>query len=155
MSVILKDPLLKIRPMQASDIDAVFRTETRAYPFPWTLGILGDCLAVGYSCWVCEIDGEVMSHAIMSMAAGEAHVLNVCVDPDWQGQGVGQRMMRQLIRVAGEGNCDTLFLEVRESNAAAIALYTSLRFNEIHRRRGYYPADRGREDALVFALSLA
>ncbi|MES9962354.1 MAG: ribosomal protein S18-alanine N-acetyltransferase [Candidatus Sedimenticola sp. 20ELBAFRAG] len=154
MSAILKDPLLQIRPMKDSDVDAVMEVEEQAYPFPWTVGIFHDCLRVGYCCWVCALDERIIGYAIMSVAAGEAHILNVCVHPEMQGKGLGGRLMERFITLARERSADTIFLEVRSSNGAAIHIYDRLGFNEVGRRRGYYPAADGREDAIVLALSL-
>ena len=128
--------------------------ERRSYPYPWTRLIFSDCLHAGYSCWVCERQGIIQGYGIISIAAGEAHLLNICVGPEWQGRGLGRRLLRRMFRLAGERNADTLFLEVRESNRTARQLYESEGFVEIGQRRGYYPRDHGREDALVYAKPL-
>lgn len=154
MSAILKDPTLHMRPMQEGDLEEVMAIERLAYPFPWTLGIFRDCLRVGYCCWVCTRAGRIIGYGVMSVAAGEAHILNVCVMPDLQGQGLGRRLMRRLITLAGGHGADTVFLEVRASNRKALHLYLDLGFNEIGLRRGYYPLEKGHEDAVVMALSL-
>lgn len=154
MSAMLKPGLPRIRVMQTDDLDAVYAIETRAYSHPWTLGIMRDCLKVGYNCCVYEADEGIVGYGIMSIAAGEAHVLNLCVDPARQGQGLGRKIFSHQLDWARRHNVDTLFLEVRESNQPAIALYGSLGFNEIGRRNGYYPAAKGREDALLFAKTL-
>jgi ribosomal-protein-alanine N-acetyltransferase len=154
MSAVLRDPTPAVRPMSTADLPAVVAVETRAYSHPWSEGILRDCLRVGYSCWVCEIDGETVGHAVMSVAMGEAHLLNICVRPDWQGRGVGRRLLKRIFRIARESEVDTMFLEVRASNNCARGLYESEGFGEIGRRRDYYPDQEGREDALVYAKAL-
>lgn len=154
MSAILKDPLAVLRAMSTDDLGDVIGNEQDSYSHPWSEGIMRDCLRVGYSCWVCELDGVVVGHAVMSVAVGEAHLLNICIAPPWQGRGLGRLLLRRLYRVAGENNADTVFLEVRESNAGARALYEDEGFVEIGQRRGYYPAERGREDAIVYARTL-
>ncbi len=155
MSAILKDPLLHLRPMREADVANVLEIEVRAYEFPWTEGIFRDCLRVGYSCWVCEVDGDVIAYGVMSVAAGESHVLNLCVRPDMQGQGLGRKLMERLLGIAGERKVDTMLLEVRPSNQAARRLYESMGFNEVGLRRAYYPARKGREDALILARTLS
>jgi ribosomal-protein-alanine N-acetyltransferase len=154
MSAILKDPVLQMRPMGEADIDAVMDVEQLAYPFPWTAGIFRDCLRVGYCSWVYTLDKRIIGYGVMSVAVGEAHILNICVHPDLQGKGLGRRLIRRLLTLARKHGADTVFLEVRASNLPAIALYSSLGFNELGIRRGYYPADKGREDAVMFALSV-
>lgn len=154
MSAVLDEPSVVVRVMSGDDIGDVSAVENSAYTHPWSEGILRDCLRVGYSCWVCQLDDLVVGHAVMSVAVGEAHLLNICVGPEWQGRGLGRRLLRLMFRLAGERRADTLFLEVRESNRTARQLYESEGFVEIGQRRGYYPSDRGREDALVYAKSL-
>jgi ribosomal-protein-alanine N-acetyltransferase len=154
MSALLKDPRLRLRPMDEDDLAAVLAVERAGYPYPWTEGIFRDCLRAGYCCWVLEQDGTMVGHGVLSVAVGEAHVLNVCVHPDLQGLGLGRRILERLLHLAREHEADTAFLEVRASNIVAQRLYESAGFNEIGLRRGYYPANSGREDAVVYAKAL-
>ena len=148
-------PLPGLRPMRETDLDAVMEVERRAYPFPWTRGIFRDCLRAGYPAWVLDHGGGLLiGYAVLSIAAGEAHILNLCVDPGIQREGHGRRLLRTLLQVARGHRAERVFLEVRPSNDAAIALYDSEGFNEIGRRPRYYPAIGGREDAIVMALEL-
>ena len=94
-----------------------------------------------------------MGYCILSMAVGEAHVLNICVAPAEQGQGIGRKMLEHLIETA-RGRAETMFLEVRPSNTVAIALYEDMGFNEIGVRKGYYQSEHGREDGLMLALQI-
>jgi ribosomal-protein-alanine N-acetyltransferase len=144
----------QLRPMTEADLEAVMRIELQAYPFPWTTTIFRDCLRAGYACWVLDRGSELVGYGVLSAAAGEAHVLNVCVAPPCQGEGLGRRLMRRLIDLARWHRAERIFLEVRPSNPHAVALYDSLGFNEIARRANYYPAAGGREDAIVMALEL-
>ncbi len=143
-----------IRPMKPTDLDQVYAIELQCQAFPWTKGIISDCIAVGYSCWVIETEGLIVGFAIMIMQAGESHILNVCIAPNKQGQGLGRRMMAHLIDVAKRAPIDIMFLEVRKSNLPAITLYRSLGFNEIGIRKDYYQTPQAREDAIMFALQL-
>ena len=142
------------RPMSAEDLDRVMEIELRAYPYPWTRGIFEDCLRSGYPGLILERDGQMLGYGMISLAAGEAHVLNVCIDPAQQSSGQGRLLFRALIELARSRAADRVFLEVRPSNQHALALYLSEGFNEIGRRPRYYPADSGREDALVMAMEL-
>jgi ribosomal-protein-alanine N-acetyltransferase len=154
MNAILQDPGLRMRPMRDDDLASVHAVELAAYPHPWTEGIFRDCLRVGYCCWVTSIGETVVGHGVMSVAAGECHLLNLCVHPKWQRCGVGRKLLRRLLGIARRRNADTAFLEVRVTNHSAIRLYQSEGFCEVGVRRGYYPCSKGREDALVFALAL-
>ncbi|MFC5594142.1 ribosomal protein S18-alanine N-acetyltransferase [Lysobacter niastensis] len=143
-----------LRPMRDDDLDAVHAVEVRSYEFPWTVGIFRDCLRADYPAWVLMQDDRVIGYFLMSIAAGEAHVLNVCVDPAQQGRGHGRHLLRALMHIARGRQAERVFLEVRPSNLGAIRLYDSEGFNEIGRRPRYYPARDGREDALVMAIEL-
>ncbi|WP_457673944.1 ribosomal protein S18-alanine N-acetyltransferase [Thiolapillus sp.] len=147
--------MLEARPMQTRDLPAVMAVECLAYSHPWSQGIFEDCLRVkGYDCRVYEREQTLVAYTVMSWGAGEAHLLNICVHPDHQGQGLGRQVLEQVVERAREKGADSLFLEVRVSNEGARGLYESMGFNEIGQRFDYYPADKGREDALVFALPL-
>lgn len=143
-----------MRPMRQGDIEAVAEMERRAYPFPWSAGIFRDCLRAGHHCWVLEAGATLIGYGVLSTGAGEAHILNVCVDPAMQGQGHGRRLLRRLVDLARWHHADQVFLEVRPSNPRAIALYRDEGFNEIGTRPNYYPAAKGREDAIVMAMAL-
>ncbi|MCL7421032.1 MAG: ribosomal protein S18-alanine N-acetyltransferase [Methylobacter sp.] len=151
-SVDRKD-LMRIRRMTLSDLPGVITVERKSYEFPWGEDIFRDCFRARYECWVCEEQDKVLGYCIASIAVGEAHVLNICVDPAEQGQGIGRKLLENLIETA-RGRAETVFLEVRPSNTVAIALYENLGFNEIGIRKDYYPAENGREDALMLALEL-
>ncbi len=140
--------------MKQADIDAVAAIENRAYVFPWTPGIFRDCLRAGHQCWVLEAGTQLLGYGVLSAAAGEAHILNICIAPEYQGRGHGRRLLRRLIDLARWHKAQQVFLEVRPSNPAAIALYRDEGFNEIGQRPNYYPAAKGREDAIVMALEL-
>jgi len=147
-------PSARMRPMTAADIDAVMTLERVAYPFPWTAGIFNDCLKAGYACWLLEVDGALAGYAVLSVAAAEAHLLNICIEPGLQGRGWGRHLLGRVVELARWHRAGRIFLEVRPSNPAARALYERAGFNEIGRRPRYYPAANGREDAVVLAMEL-
>ena len=147
-------PVPALRPMREADLAAVMEVELRAYPFPWTLGIFRDCLRAQYPAWLLVEGERIVGYAVLSLAADEAHLLNLCVDPACQGRGHGRRLLQAILGVARGHRIARVFLEVRPSNPSAIALYDAAGFNEIGRRPRYYPALRGREDAIVMALEL-
>jgi [ribosomal protein S18]-alanine N-acetyltransferase len=145
---------LKFLPMQAADIDVVIKNERRAYSHPWTEGIFRDCLASGNECWMLKVADRVVGHAILSMGAGESHLLNICVNPEFQGQGFGERLLVHIVERAGVNHCSCVFLEVRASNLTAYKLYERQGFTEIGIRKNYYPGHMGAEDALVLVKEL-
>ena len=143
-----------IRLMRDDDVPGIMKIEERAYAYPWTAGIFRDCIRAGYCCYVLEKNAEIRAYAVMSIAAKEAHILNVCVCPEARGAGYGRALMDKLIKIARRLQTDMMFLEVRPSNEAARRLYDKLGFNEIGARANYYPAEKGREDALILAKQL-
>ncbi len=148
-------PLPRLRPLHERDLHALMQIENRAYPFPWTEGIFRDCLRAGYECWVLEDGGALLGYGVLSTAAGEAHLLNLCINPDWQSRGLGRMLVRRMLDLARWHRVTQVFLEVRPSNPNAIALYHSEGFNQIGCRTNYYPAHAGREDAIVMGLQIA
>lgn len=139
--------------MRPADLQAVAAVELASYQFPWNIGIFRDCLLAGYQSLVLDIQGNVSGYCIMSIAAGEAHLLNICIHPSCQRLGYGRRLLVEALARAREIGVETVFLEVRPSNDVAIMLYRSLGFRLIGRRPSYYQADGGREDAVIFAAS--
>jgi ribosomal-protein-alanine N-acetyltransferase len=147
-------PEVGIRPMTEADVAQVFAVERSSYQFPWSEGIFRDCLRVGYVCRVLATAGRVIGYGVMSVGAGEAHVLNLCVADDYRCRGLGRRMLVYLLERGAAAGMSEAFLEVRPSNTAAIRLYQAIGFEQVGMRRGYYQAVGGREDAAVLRLSL-
>lgn len=145
-------PGVHLRAMRIEDLAAVSALENASYDFPWSTGIFGDCVRAGYPCWVLCMDAAIIGYGILSMGAGEAHVLNLCIGPDHRGQGLGRHLLGRLLDIARWNGAERVFLEVRPSNPLARKLYESVGFSEIGQRPRYYPAHDGREDAIVMAL---
>ena len=148
------EPQIEVLPMNASDLDEILAIEYRVYPFPWGRGNFVDSMNSGYSCWVCHVAGELVGYFVVMMAVDEAHLLNITVKPESQGRGLGLRLLEHLMSRAYQMNGHECFLELRASNQAAYRLYERYGFNEVGRRRDYYPAVGGSEDALVMACTL-
>jgi ribosomal-protein-alanine N-acetyltransferase len=144
----------RFAPMIDSDIDAVVGIERAIYAFPWTRGNFRDSLRAGYSCWALRDAAGLIGYAVMMLAAGEAHLLNLSIAAHRQQSGHGRSLLAHLVGVAREHGARVIFLEVRPSNEAGKRLYGGSGFEQIGVRRGYYPAHGGREDALVYALNL-
>jgi len=159
-----------IRPLNWGDLDRIMEIELAAYPAPWTRGIFSDCIRVGYDCWGLQLGRQLIGYSIQTGAAGEAHLLNLCVERQYRRRGFGALLLDNAIRVA-RASCDSMFLEVRPSNSAAIGLYQTRGFVIAGKRFGYYSAGgnatsgpnvqsasrlvAAREDALVMRLQLS
>ncbi len=133
-----------------SDLPEILDIEMRASPHPWSEKNFADSLQCSHICVGVKDNTGWCGHAVFSVAAGEAELLILAVDPAKQGMGIAKyllaEMQSQLSQVAS-----TMFLEVRESNETAIGLYETLGFNQIGERVNYYPAKKGRENALIYA----
>lgn len=145
------DALPALRPMREHDLARVIEVEQRAYEFPWTFGIFTDCLRAGYCCWSLVLGERLIGYGIMVVTLDEAHILNICVDPDHQRRGYAQIILDRLVELAIRHRASMVFLEVRPSNLPARRLYARNGFAQIAVRRGYYPAREGREDAFVLS----
>jgi len=154
MAAVLKRPEINLRPMREVDLDDVLKIEQEAYPFPWSRGVFRDCLRVGYSCWIMEVREQLIGYGVLTTGAGEAHVLNLCVDASERGFGYGARLLKRLVDLAKWHEAESIYLEVRPSNQPAFKLYEKFGFGVVGRRPNYYPSEQGREDALVMAKRL-
>jgi ribosomal-protein-alanine N-acetyltransferase len=146
-----------LRAMRPSDLDLVVESETLSLKNPWSKRIFADCLRAGYECWVLATRDRIVAHGVLSVAVEEAHVLTLCVHPEFRRQGYGRRMLRQLLDKGYRKQARVCFLEVRPSNLEARALYLAMGFVQVGERRRYYPLEPGdtqREDALILSCAL-
>jgi len=149
------DGLPRFRRMAAADLAAVEAIERSVYSHPWTMGNFTDSLEAGYHCWIMEREGGVAGYSVVMIAAGEAHLLNLSIAAPLQRQGLGSELLRFVLKLARDYAAQTIYLEVRESNAAGRALYAQHGFAEIGLRRDYYPAGAVREDAVTMEKKLS
>tara|TARA_B100000900_G_scaffold188733_1_gene159868 strand:- start:243 stop:746 length:504 start_codon:yes stop_codon:yes gene_type:complete len=152
MSAVVNPEKFLIREMVDDDLDRVIAIEKNSYQYPWSEKIFRDCLVSKYSCLVAELDNCLIGYCIVSTAAGEGHILNVCVCPNHRNQKIAQRLIESVIKNFVNKAVELLFLEVRVSNLAAQKLYKNLGFEKVGQRVNYYPALWGREDAYIFML---
>jgi ribosomal-protein-alanine N-acetyltransferase len=143
-----------LRPMTASDLDAIMAIERVNFPFPWTEGNFKDSINSGYMCLIMEQGQQLIGYAVLMMVLDEAHLLNISVAQSHQGQGWGRYLLLQMMEIGREKGGLNMFLEVRPSNHSALGLYESMGFNEMGIRPGYYPAHNGREDAVLMGMAL-
>lgn len=151
----LPDALPRFRLMKLDDLGVVEDIERAVYTHPWTRGNFIDSMDAGYHCWILSCAGNIAGYAVVMIAAGEAHLLNLSVAPAMQRQGLGSALLRFVIKLAADYDALSMFLEVRASNIAALALYAGHGFCKIGVRNGYYPACEGREDAVTMELKLS
>ena len=153
MSAVLKD-LPELLPMREQDLAEVMKIETALYSHPWTHGNFADSIRASYACRTWRRSGELVGYFILMAAAGEAHLLNLSIAARHQRSGHGGALLAEAASLARSLGAHSVFLEVRPSNRAAQMLYTRFGFRKIAVRKGYYPANPGREDALVLTLPL-
>lgn len=145
---------LSYRPMQMADLDAVMQIEPTIFPFPWSIGNFRDSLNTGYSCWVLEKQQQMIGYVVLMLVLDEAHLLNISIAKPAQGKGYGRELLKFIMQKAREHGALNIFLEVRVSNKVAINLYEKVGFNEMAIRPKYYPAEHGREDAMLMGMAL-
>ena len=150
----MAEPPTTIRDMTHDDLSMVSDIERRSYEFPWSHGVFRDCLLAGYQNIVLVREEQVAGYAVLSVAAGEAHILNICVDPAFRARGYGEKLLDELLFRARAAMVRQIFLEVRPSNDTALALYRKKGFHQVANRPAYYQASGGREDAAVLAKKL-
>ena len=143
-----------MRAMTLADVNAVLNIEQAVQAYQWTHGNFTDALNHGYECRVYEQDGEIHGYAVLMPVLDEAELLNIAVAAGQQRKGLGRLMLREILNTARKKNTRCVFLEVRPSNTAAIALYRSVGFAGIGLRRGYYQSTNGSEDAIMMACEL-
>ena len=145
---------LTVLPMTVVHLPQIMEIEQQAYPFPWTEGMFLDSLRQQHLCWVAVDESNhnnpLLGYLVAYIAVGECHILNVCVSPQKQQQGIGRQLMTHILTHAQNESVEAVFLEVRPSNRTAIALYEKLGFEQVGCRKNYYPAGDQREDALLY-----
>ena len=133
----------------------IMAIEQTAYSHPWTPGNFQDSISSGYRCVRLCLAGETLGYHVAMRGPGEMHLLNLTVAPDHQRRGLGSRLLDELIVHCQAEQLQTLWLEVRQSNQAAQALYAKAGFADVGLRKDYYPLDAARrEHAVVMKLDL-
>lgn len=140
--------------MTEADLDAVAAAEARIHAFPWTRGNFADSLATGHQAWLAQQGGRMIGYAVVMQVLDEVHLLNISVLPELQRGGRGSSLLAHLCGQARLCAATRMLLEVRPGNLAGQGFYRRHGFVEIGRRRDYYPAHAGREDAIVMAREL-
>jgi len=147
---------LNYEPMQQADLPDVVALEESVYPHPWSTANFIDSLNSSYEAWVLrDPQGDLLGYFLLMAIVDEAHLLNVAVSAEKQGQGLGRFLLNQAVACARGLGMESVLLEVRPSNTRALEIYERYGFKQIGRRKGYYPAaNQQREDAIVMRFSL-
>ncbi len=147
---------LNYEPMQRSDLEQVYALEQSVYPHPWSMANFEDSLNSNYQAWILrDRDGELLGYFLLMAVVDEAHLLNVAVSAERQGQGLGRFLLNQAVACARGLGMESVLLEVRPSNTRALEIYERYGFQHIGRRKGYYPAaNQQREDAIVMRFQV-
>jgi len=147
-------PATQLRDMGWEDVDAVLNIEQAVHNHPWTRGNFNDALATGNICKVYEVANEIVGYAVMMPALDDVDLLDISIAGAHQRKGLGASLLGEMLALARSLEFARVILEVRQKNLAASALYRKAGFSEIGIRRGYYPAENGREDAIVMEYKL-
>lgn len=155
MSAVFKSMEAGFEPMTESRLGEVVAIERRAYAHPWTRGNFSDSLRSGYQAQLlCADDDVIMGYFVAMQGVDEVHLLNITVDPQFQGQGWGRVMLDALALWSRAQRAQWLWLEVRISNLRAQQVYLRYGYRRVGERKNYYPAVQGREDAIVMSYKL-
>ncbi len=152
-------------PMQEADLPWVLALEQRSYDFPWSVRGFENSLEQGLNYLFYSVEGKKLGYCCILPVLDEAHILNICVAPEYQGKGIASGALKKILAKLQENNYQTALLEVRKSNQPALKLYQSLGFRQDGIRKKYYRAkcwddERGalveiREDAVLMSYCLS
>lgn len=141
----------KIEPLAVKHLEDVWRIEQLAHSHPWAQSMINDVSSRGACHYVLLSDDVVVGYFYAQNIVGEVTLLNIAVDPQRQGQGLGKLLAEYFLSICEQSKAESAWLEVRESNLKALSLYEVLGFNEVDRRFNYYPAAKGKEDAIIMS----
>jgi len=145
---------LQVVPMGLTDITSVTAIENQAHSHPWSEKLFLSNFGQRYFNHALLLDDTVIGYFVASAVAGEVTLMNIAISPLQQGKGAGQYLLQFLLDYSRQNNQQEIWLEVRGSNQNAIHLYQKLGFVEVDIRKGYYPAENGREDAVIMCCYL-
>lgn len=145
--------------MMIADLDVVYCIEQAAHRAPWSKDIIHYCLMASYDCRVLCLKNDahekIIAFYISRTEEADAHLLNICILPEYQGQGLGMFLMTHYLNKLKALGVDEALLEVRPSNFIALSLYDKLGFVKIGIKEHYYKDIIGTENAWVLSLNLA
>ncbi len=155
MSAVLRAGEAQFEPMASVYLPEVLRVERAAYAHPWSETNFRDALSAGYQAQMLMADGTMLGYFVAMKGVDEVHLLNITVEPTYQGQGWARLMLQALTLWARGQGAQWLWLEARVGNTRAVQVYQRHGFRRVGHRKAYYPANNGsREDAIVMSLKL-
>lgn len=140
--------------MNKEDLEIIVAIEQRVFPFPWSMSDFQKCLDDNHYCYTYTEDREIIAYGILYLKQAEGHLVNLCVEPEYQRQGIGSLLLSHLLTLARQDSIISIILEVRPSNFSALCLYQKFGFKEIGIQKDYYFKEKGFENAVVMALNL-
>lgn len=142
---------ISIVALERTHLPAVKAIEPKAHSHPWSDKLLSDLDSRGAEHHAMLVDQELVGYFYAQHIVGEVTLLNIAIAPAWQGRGLGRRLLEAFLARCEALNAESAWLEVRQSNLRAFELYQAEGFNEVDRRRNYYPTERGKEDAIIMS----
>lgn len=141
--------------LSRAPMNSLMAIETACHDFPWSEKTMHSCLSGRYFNGALYVQNELVGFYIGEVAGPDHTLMDICVAPPHQGQGHAKALLSDFIAASEQAGAENLFLEVRESNVSAIALYQWAGFTEAGVRKNYYPSANGKEDAILMALTLS
>ena len=138
-----------------SDLDNIFKVESKSYDNPWTIGILRDCLVNHYDFYKAEYNNNLIGYIIAKISIHETHILNLTISEDYRHRGIATELLEMIFSKCYILNSLNIFLETRVDNTPAIKLYEKHNFRRISIRKNYYQTSDGKQDAIIFKKILS
>ena len=146
---------IRVEELLADDFEKIIEIESRAYSVPWKREVMEKIFQQDLKRIKLIYQEQLAGYAFLSSVLDEGHLLHITIDPNYQGLGLGRRLLQYILELGQQKGLSSIFLEVGEGNTPARGLYQSIGFNEIGLRKGYYPCkDGSREDAIVMAYTI-
>jgi len=146
--------LVEIKEMTLSDLNNIYDLEIKTYKYPWSKNILRGCVINKYDCFIATINKQIAGYLIAKISSPESHILNLTIDKNYRNNGIASQFLEMVILKCILLKSNIIFLETRLSNLPAISLYIKFGFKKIGVRKNYYKSKNGREDAVIFSMSV-
>ncbi len=146
---------LKLAPANLNQLSALYNIENQAKNFAWTQQMLSSSINSQHIFSVLSNDQKIIGFYILLDCIDCFEILNIVIAPSYQSKGLGSYLLSQLFIQVKSANQNKIFLEVRVSNQSALNFYLKHGFEEVSRRKNYYPTQNGKEDGIIMVKNLA